>query len=344
MDDLLDRADGFHKLLGRIWVLGEDTSAFLGGTDGSLGGEIKQHVYRNRDWDTEHLFERLGAFDCSSHRFLLFLEGLASPDVRPDEDAQRRFVLKANSSLRACGLELRETGAAEGYPMFGAAPLGSGTPGKPKNLIFASPQKPDLRFRDAVSNDIEIVKDADKVLVYDRPIGAAGLKWKDLQAWWAETKEIQDPERAKGSLYRRLRASLPKASPPQQLLFRSFFEIYRQGVPDLPALLPEVWLHWDPKTVAERGAQALARFRMDFLLLLAGGVRVVVEVDGQHHYAHAGHADPARYAAMAAADRELKLAGYEVYRFGAVELEEASGRETVREFFARLFKRHGIKP
>jgi hypothetical protein len=34
--------------------------------------------------------------------------------------------------------------------------------------------KPDLRFRDAVNNDIEIVTGADQVLVYDRPINAGG--------------------------------------------------------------------------------------------------------------------------------------------------------------------------
>ena len=33
-----------------------------------------------------------------------------------------------------------------------------------------------------------------------------------------------------------------------------------------------------------------------------------------------GRPIPARYAAMARADRELKLSGYEVFRFGATEL------------------------
>ena len=42
---------------------------------------------------------------------------------------------------------------------------------QPKNLIFASLAKPDIRFANAVDNDIEIVGNADKVLVYDRPIG-----------------------------------------------------------------------------------------------------------------------------------------------------------------------------
>ena len=41
---------------------------------------------------------------------------------------------------------------------------------------------------------------------------------------------------------------------------------------------------------------------------------MVIEVDGKHHYADAnGSADVQRYAQMVKADRELKLAGYEVF-------------------------------
>jgi very-short-patch-repair endonuclease len=105
-----------------------------------------------------------------------------------------------------------------------------------------------------------------------------------------------------------------------------------------------VWLHWDPRTVAERGPDALLRFRMDFLLLLPAGVRIVIEVDGRQHYADdLGSADPSRYGAMAAADRDLRLAGYEVFRFGANELvDETESRKTVKDFFDALFKKYGV--
>jgi hypothetical protein len=302
------------------------------------------HPYRNPgDWTPEHLFAKLGAYECSDRRFALFLEGLASSDVRPDESAQRRFVTRVNGVLRGCGVELRETEPIGGYPSFSVVSLGEGVSGRPKNLIFASPVKPDLRFRDAVNNDIEIVSGADQVLVYDRPINADGLRWRELQAWWAECEGKQDAE-AKRTLYKRLCDSLPKTSPPQQFLFRTFFETFGREVPELPVLLPEVWLHWDPKTVRERGAQALARFRMDFLLLLPRGHRVVIEVDGQHHFAdESGRASPARYADMMAADRELRLVGYEVFRFGAAELDGSDkAKHTVRRFFFALFKKHGV--
>jgi very-short-patch-repair endonuclease len=217
--------------------------------------------------------------------------------------------------------------------------------GRPKNLIFASAVKPDLRFRDAVNNDIEIVTNADKVLVYDRPIGAEGLRWSDLQLWWSETKGIANDKDAKETLYRRLLECLPTNSPPQRLLFDSFFRSFRDHIPKLPALLPEVWLHWDPKTVKERGSDSLSRFRMDFLMLLPNGVRVVIEVDGAQHYSNPdGRADCSRYAEMVAADRDLKLYGYEVFRFGGAELQGNSAPGLVKSFFELLFKRFGINP
>jgi very-short-patch-repair endonuclease len=82
---------------------------------------------------------------------------------------------------------------------------------------------------------------------------------------------------------------------------------------------------------------------MDFLLLLPQGVRIVIEVDGKHHYADdAGRADVVRYAQMVAADRELKLAGYQIFRFGAHELLGESAGALVKTFFESLFKRYGI--
>lgn len=151
--------------------------------------------------------------------------------------------------------------------------------------MFASQVKPDIRISDAISNDIEILQNADKILVYDRPIGSDGLRWRDLQEWWKETRQLSDDEEAKRSLYQRLTWALPGNSPPQRNLFELYYKIHGTPVPDLPALLPEVWLHWDPKTVRERGAAALLGHRMDYLFLLPHGQRLVLEVDGSHHYA-----------------------------------------------------------
>lgn len=335
IEDLFINAAWFDTLLRNLWVVEGSWLA-----DG-LKHEIQQHVHRNRgDWSTEYLFEKLGAFEATDRRFALFLEGLASANVLPDESAQRKFVATVNKCLSACGVELREIGADGGYPAFSIVAIRAGSNRSPKNLIFASSVKPDLRFHNAVDNDIEIVTNADKVLVYDRPIGPEGLLWRDLQQWWADTKNITDTSEAKKTLYWRLHEALPTNSPPQRLLFESFFNGYKLAVPGLPALLPEVWLHWDPKTVKERGVDALSRFRMDFLMLLPRGVRVVLEVDGRQHYADdTGKADIKRYADMVAADRNLRLSGYEVFRFGGFELQGAvNAPKLVKSFFDDLFK------
>ncbi len=322
----------------------DELAALLGLRDDSLRAEINQHVYRNPgNWTVEYLFDRLGVFGCSDRRFGFFLEGLAASDVRPDEPSQRSFAEIVNRALRPCGVELRETDTEGGYPVFSAVSTQSRARGRPKNLIFASPDKPDLRFKDAINNDIEIVSNAERCLVYDEPIGTEGILWSNLQTWWKARQGISDDVEAKKTLFIRLKNSLPLESPPQRLLFDAFYSGFGPAIPTLPALLPEVWLHWDPKTARERGRDALLRFRMDFLMLLPHGVRVVLEVDGKHHYAGAkGYADPAAYAGMMAADRELRLAGYDVFRFGADELQGKAARIMVKEFFEELFKRHRV--
>jgi hypothetical protein len=182
IDNLVGDARHFDALLDEFWILETDPLARLFGTPRtSLKQEIQQHVHRNpKDWTTEHLFDRLGAYTAPNTRFVRFLEGLASSDVRLDEAAQRRFVGTVNAALRSCGVELRETGTDGGYPVFSAVATHAAVAGRPKNLIFASSIKPDLRFRDALNNDIEIVTNADKVLIYDRPIGMNGLLWGPL--------------------------------------------------------------------------------------------------------------------------------------------------------------------
>lgn len=334
-------AKGFMALLESLFIL-EGPLDFWLDSPHNLKWKIQRWVIDNSDWSADDLFDSLGAYTCSDKRFLLLLEGLASSEVRPDVDEQSGFVKVVNASLKPCQLELQETGTVGGYPVFAAIPVGRGVKTAPKNLIFASNIKPDLRFSDAINNDVEVVSGRDHVLIYDCPISSDGLAWRDLQTWWEASTGLEGEE-AKRTLYRRLINCLPDNSPPQRFLFESYFKHFKHSIPRLPALLPEVWLHWDPKTVQERGKDALLRFRMDFLMLLPNGVRIVLEVDGKQHYAGAdSKADPNKYAAMVAADRDLRLAGYEVYRFGAKELSDPSGLAMLGEFFERLFRAYRL--
>ena len=339
--ELFTEPTAFLELLASLFVLDPDGLSLISEHDTVLWN-IEQHVIRNpEDWSVANLFQELGALDCSSERFRRLIEALAGPDARPDEASQRSFVSAANSVLTVRGFELVETAEVDGYPSFSFIRPGDPSQSRPKNIIFASTVKPDLRFRNAVDNDIEIVTHADKVLVFDEPI-RDGLRWCDLQSWWARQQSIDDPDCAKRTLYERLWASLPGSSPPQRLLFRTFFQHFREQVPNLPALIPEVWLHHDPRTIRQRGRDALLRQRMDFLLLLPAGARIVLEVDGQQHYADHGRPAPHRYAELAKADRELKLCGYDVYHFGAAELRGETGKQAVCTFLDDLFRKHSI--
>ncbi|MCX4538442.1 hypothetical protein [Streptomyces sp. NBC_01669] len=81
---------------------------------------------------------------------------------------------------------------------------------------------------------------------------------------------------------------------------------------------------------------------MDFLMLLPGNRRVVLEVDGMQHYTRNGGSKPdsAKYAATMAGDRDLKFRGYEVFRFGHDELRDRDRAQlVVADFFRALLGR-----
>ena len=340
-EPLFGDSNAFRTLLDKIWILDAPSIQYHDKLSGkTLGERVERHLFKHtEDWDAEMLLDNLGAFDATDWRFGRFLEGMVSGEVWRSTSCQQAFAAKINAVLVPEGLELRETAIHEGYPIYTLVGRLSGHRSRPKNLIFASREKPDLRLRDVISGDIEILNGEDDVLVYDRPISDKGLSLQDLKAWWADTHSSEPGK----SLYRRLLQSLPVDSPPQEHLFKSYYRMHN-GYTDFPALLPEVWLHWDPKTVRQRGFESMTRFRMDFLLLLPGARRIVIEVDGIHHYSENGHASPKTYAKMASADRDLRLAGYEVYRFGAIELTEAAAPALVSTFFETLFRQSGIAP
>lgn len=340
IDLALDRA-GFEQVLGTFWQIDDRPFLDFANKTPTLREEVIRHYINDPDWDAVTLFDKLGAYKCTDARFCRFLEALGSSTVMPDEPLQRVFIEAVNSALKPCGIHFYTSIGVDGYLTSTLVAIGGAGQPSPKNLIFGSRIKPDLRLGNTLDNDIEIVNGAEHVLMYDRPIGSSGLLWQDLQAWYAQTQGISD-EDAKVALYRRLEGSLPENSPPQALAFSCFFRAFQKDVPNLPALLPEVWFHWDPQTFKERGKEALLRCRMDFLLLMPGGVRVVIEVDGQHHYAVNGKASPKLYAEMMAADRALRLVGCEVYRFGAEELGRAGADKMLIDFYRALFKRYRL--
>lgn len=222
---------------------------------------------------------------------------------------------------------------------------GVGTPAK--NLIFAANgPKPELVLRDAVNNDIEIVSNGEFCLVYDQPIPADGLTFSNLIEWWRKRQGFADTVLARDvglNLHDRLRASLGD-NPVELRVFDVYMARHKDERFDIPALIPQVYLHFDPSTqlarrTAGQSGSPLARQRMDFLILFSSRHRVVLEVDGKQHYATGDTASPALYSEMVAEDRRLKLSGYEVYRFGGAELMKNGADKMLAEFFDQLAER-----
>jgi very-short-patch-repair endonuclease len=81
---------------------------------------------------------------------------------------------------------------------------------------------------------------------------------------------------------------------------------------------------------------------MDFLMLLPQHQRIVIEVDGTHHFSREGKPSLQAYAEMVSADRDLRLSGYEIYRFGANELVGDGAHDIIAGFFERLLTLHKL--
>lgn len=215
-----------------------------------------------------------------------------------------------------------------------------GVAGDLKNLIFAAAgPKPKIVLRDAINNIIEITENAEHCLVYDRALPESGLTWRTLTAWHAGGRDLDEHSElvVARELYARLMASMD-GNEAEQLLFAEYCRLYASHGFEMPALIPQVYLHYDP--YAQHRGGTLIRQRMDFLLLLLGRRRVVLEIDGVQHYADKDRrASPRRYAEMVAEDRKLRLAGYEVYRFGGQELvDRDQARRMLADFFAELLR------
>ncbi len=328
------------EMVGRFFPLSSPLDDFLGSNGRSLRDRVDRHMDQNPgDWSVEHLFGEIGAFDCSRARFAALLEEAVHPLSRSGDD-QLQMIGAINKILERDGYELAQKSELSGHPIFGFRAIVRGVGGRPKNLIFASRgKKPEIGFADAINNDIVILSGEESCLVYERPIGSNGLRWSELVDWWSDVT----PGGNAASLGARLQESL--ASEAERRLFAGYFKAYRSDLGEaLPALLPQVYLHYDPAVVKTlRHRLPLPRQRMDFLLLLPGRQRVVVEVDGQHHFAENDRPSLKIYAEMVSADRELRLAGYEVYRFGANELVGAGAEVRVTDFFDKLFRLHRVR-
>lgn len=221
---------------------------------------------------------------------------------------------------------------------------GDGSKGNPKNLIFAANGlKPEIYLSDAIDNDVGISKYADNILVYDNLIDPnIGLSWRELLDWWMKREKMTDEEAANRSLYTRLRET---CNVPEAIILDTYGHILKEYGFEIPAIIPQIYLHFDPITARKKGeSRPLFRQRMDFLLLMPNRVRVVIELDGVQHYSDAnGKADVKLYAKTMEEDRKLRLRGYQVFRFGGADfVDKEQSKVMMRSFFIELLSQGGV--
>lgn len=105
-------------------------------------------------------------------------------------------------------------------------------------------------------------------------------------------------------------------------------------------MIPQVFLHYDPYSKNQRGNNIIfSHQRMDFLMLLQGGIRIVIELDGKRHYSDGEKASPELYAEMVKDTRDLQMKGYQVFRFGGYEfMGNQKPKQMIKNFLKRFLK------
>lgn len=328
--------------------------------------EIARHMDRFEDWPESYLLDTvIDYLQLSDEDFYLFLEQYVNPNIhrwRWIAEEERRepihnseIVEVINKYLTHDGYQLEIKDSIGDKEFYQCISTKVGVQGTVKNIIFAARYKPEIVFDDALNNDIRITRNADQCLIYDRPIPHNGLLWSELVEWFAEKNDVVD--NVENRLLRRLCDSLDDSfkvagakSGPETWMMQAYYELMKACGKDFPALLPQVYLYYDPLTKTERGYKLFEHQKMDFLMIISNRNRVVIEIDGKQHYAEGDKASPRLYSEMVKAQREMSLYGYDVYRFGGYEFINAAESDSIKqellkklkEFFVRLFQKYNI--
>lgn len=304
------------------------------------------------------MFSEVDFLKWTDDQFLFFCKEYVNPvfsrRVWDDEneeyvDLQPQCVEAINLYLKDCGYELRQCGKIGDKIEYELIEL-SGVRGTIQGIVFAAIGKPDLVFTDFLNQDVDIPKDEEKYLYYDQKIDTSGLSWDAIQKWYEDNHPPFET-----TFIDRLWSSVEHCnSPIEKKLFSAYLELVDELGDNIPALLPQVYLYYDSKVQRERLKKIFNHQCMDFLMIISESRRIVIELDGVQHYAeddevtisgktHVHIASVSRYAEMVSAQRDMTLAGYEVYRFGGKELHnDEDAKVLVKQFFRDLFEKHGV--
>lgn len=290
--DLEGELPNIYEMLLLVWNLNEIEIKIFTGDTCTADEYILQHMVRNDDIDNGECFENILEFMYIPDRQLFkLLETIVNPPVR-DDQSQYKYVSEINSIIGKNGFRLVSEKNIAGINIYELKQfIGTGIPGDIHNIIFgAYEEKPDIIIDDSLTNKLKLVGDNEKCLFYDVSITSEGLTWHDLLIWWNNGDEEYNLDVEK-KLVDRLKLSLD--SNPEILFLRTYYNyLHKLKNSHLPALIPQVYCHYDPKSAYMRNGQGYVLQRMDFLMLLPGNVRVVIEIDGKQHYAHGNEASP----------------------------------------------------
>lgn len=344
-----------NVFLKRVWNLQNMPSIY---GEVSCEEDILRHMVRNEDLTYKQLLEDvLKVIYVSDNTFKRFVEELVYPDIR-NTDRQKVYIDALNGCLKNDGYSLLCSNYISGNPIYTLQKNVRGVGNEVKNIIFAGVGgKPDIVLDDSLSNTIRLIDNGVDCLVYNQIIPSDGLKWNELVRWWSNTEEYIESEADK--LFDRLIKSMD-SSPEKNFMWVYYqYFIKEKNNPNLPALIPQVYCHYDPKSANMRRGTVYVHQRMDFLMLFSDKERVVIEIDGVQHYSEekeleiieykkAGKikknlASPKKYAEMVEDDRKLKLYGYNVFRFGGYEfMSEQRPKKKIIYFFDKLFELYGV--
>lgn len=345
----------------RVFPDVEETTYQQGLHSVRLVDDIARHMDSFNDWDFSYLFDSvLDLTNVPDEKFIYFCEQYVNPIFRrryyneqEDEwiDLAQECIDAINKGLSDVGLALKPSGQTAGRTKYKALPIVQAAQEPIKNIIFAAKYKPDIVLDDALANDIKVVN-ANGALIYDQGIPDEGITWATLAKWY----ECIDIDNTEKKMVQLLYDSLD--SDPERLFYKAYIAYIKKHGKHLPALIPQVYMYYDPKTKAEREWQIFEHQKMDFMMVVRPTQRIVFEIDGIQHYAedsvapgtkYKRYASATRYADMMKAHREMSLAGYDVYRFGGRELwvndyvTEADIIDNISTFFDRLFEKYYVE-
>lgn len=329
--------------------------------------EIARHMDRFDDWPESFLLDSIIDYiNLSDEQFCFFLEQYVNPNIHrfrwnAEEECREyidnsELVALINRYIEHDYFKLVICDSIGDKNFYKCISTRAGVRGQVKNIIFAAKYKPEIVFDDALNNDIRITKNEHQCLIYNRTIPSGGLMWDELVSWYAEENNLQNQNPEKAFIMRLSDCldtsfkSLGAKAGPETWMLQAYYELKKELNRDLPALIPQVYLYYDPQTLKQRGYKLFEHQKMDFLMIFSHKERVVIEIDGKQHYAEGNTASPKLYADMMRAHREMSLFGYDVYRFGGYEFIGADSDENVKSqilknlksFFYNLFCKYGI--